>query len=65
MIYLIDKIKQKNDGDFFLVDAADIECADGTSLEAKLEELSTGSGTEAATDEEVEEALNDIFGASE
>lgn len=71
MIYLIDKIKQKNSGNFFLVDAADVECSDGSSLETKLENLESSSGSgsgttaEVATDDEVTEALNDIFGTTE
>ena len=38
-VFLIDKIQQKNNGDFFLVDAKDIECDDGTSLQAKIDSL--------------------------
>lgn len=45
-VFLIDKIQQKNGGEFFLVDAEDIECKDGTSLQEKLdsiEEVTNGS----------------------
>ena len=41
-VYLIDKIQQKNDGEFFLMDAKDIECKDGTSLQDKLDALAEG-----------------------
>lgn len=48
-IYLIDKIQQKNGKDFFLVDAEDIECKDGTSLQDKLdaleENINSGGGS--------------------
>lgn len=40
-IYLISKIKPKNEGTFALMDAADIEMEDGTRLEAYLDKLST------------------------
>lgn len=40
-IYLIGKIKPKNEGTFALMDAADIEMEDGTRLEAYLDKLST------------------------
>lgn len=43
-IYLIGKIKPKNDGGFALVDAADIEMSDGTRLDEYLEGLELESG---------------------
>lgn len=55
MIYLIDQIKQKNDGNFFLVDAADISW-DGESMKEALA---------VATDDEATEMLDEVFGASE
>lgn len=48
-IYLIDKIKQKNNGSFALLDAADIEMADGTRLDAALEKLQNSSDNASAT----------------
>lgn len=60
-IQLIDKIKQKNDGNFFLVDAADVEY-NGESLEKALENQ---TGVVAATDEEVAEMLDELFGTAE
>ena len=38
-VLVIDKIQQKNDGEFFLMDAKDIECEDGKSLQEKLDSL--------------------------
>ena len=38
-IQVIDKIKQKNNGTFALMDAADIEMADGKRLDEKAEEI--------------------------
>lgn len=52
-VYLIDKIQQKNGGDFFLADAEDIECKDGKSLQDKLDELeesAAGDGSGGETD---------------
>lgn len=48
-IYLIDKIKQKNGGSFALLDAADIEMADGTRLDAVLKEMKENSDNVSAT----------------
>lgn len=52
-VYLIDKIQQKNGGDFALVDAEDIECKDGKRLQDKLDELeeSVGSGSGGGAEE--------------
>lgn len=62
MIYLIDQIKQKNDGDFILVDAADVGYGD-ERLDDYLGTLALSIGDiEYATDEEVEEMLTEIFG---
>lgn len=41
-IYLIGKIKQKNNGTFSLMDTTDIEHSDGQRLDAILEELRSG-----------------------
>lgn len=38
-IYLIDKIKQKNEGTFKLMDAIDVETSDGSSVQEKLDNL--------------------------
>jgi hypothetical protein len=69
-VFLIDKIQQKNNGEFFLVDAKDIECDDGSSLQAKLDSLEEninnggGGGGNTPDDEgydfvaEFENALN-------
>lgn len=61
-VLVIDKIQQKNDGDFFLMDAKDIECEDGKSLQAKLDSLEEdlGGGEDEAQDfvAEFENALN-------
>ena len=47
-IYLIDKIQQKNDGDFFLVDAEDVEYNGKSIIDAlkagEIIDLSSGSG---------------------
>lgn len=42
-IELIDKIKQKNGGNFKLIDACDVEMKDGSDLETYLENLEIGS----------------------
>ena len=62
-VLVIDKIQQKNDGEFFLMDAKDIECKDGTSLQDKLDALAeggTGGGGDSDFDfvAEFENALN-------
>ncbi|MCD8397518.1 MAG: hypothetical protein LUD12_10145 [Lachnospiraceae bacterium] len=69
MIFLIDKIKQKNSGTFKLVDSCDVEYGDG-SVEDALDSLnekvgSSSTTSDVATDDEVTEALNDVFGTSE
>ena len=38
-IFVIDKLKQKNEGDFSLMDTADIEHSDGRSLDAVIDDL--------------------------
>lgn len=43
-IYLIDKIKPKNNGTFAMVDAADVEMGDGTRLDAFLAAMAGNSG---------------------
>ena len=45
-VYLIDKIQQKNDEDFFLMDAEDVECKDGKSLQEKLDTLDELAGND-------------------
>lgn len=69
MIYLIDKIKQKNSGTFKLVDSADVEYGDGSvedALDSLKEQMGSSSSTsDVATDDEVTEALNDVFGSTE
>lgn len=60
-VYLIDKIQQKNDGEFFLMDAKDIECKDGTSLQDKLDALAEGGEGDSSDFDfiaEFENALN-------
>lgn len=42
-VRLADKIKQSNDADFFLVDAADVEMLDGSDLETKIASIEAGS----------------------
>lgn len=62
-VYLIDKIQQKNDGEFFLMDAKDIECKDGTSLQDKLDALAeggTGDGESFDFVAEFENALSPV-----
>ena len=46
-VLVIDKIQQKNDGDFFLMDAEDIECKDGKALQEKLDPLEEALGSES------------------
>ena len=53
-IEVIDKIKQKNSGTFKLMDAIDVECADGKDLETKLGEISAGGGVEEVTEAEID-----------
>lgn len=38
-IFVIDKLKQKNEGDFPLMDTADIEHSDGRSLDKVIEDI--------------------------
>ena len=53
-IELIDKIKQKNNGSFKLMDAQDVQYDDtGMSVKEKLDELETGEGNEIITEEEI------------
>lgn len=55
-IELIDKVKQKNNGKFKLMDGQDVEF-DGTgkSIDEKIKELEqSGSSPEIITDEEIE-----------
>lgn len=40
-IFVIDKLKQKNDGDFSLMDTADIEHSDGRSLDTVIDDLAS------------------------
>lgn len=49
-ISLIDKIKPKNNGDFAMVDAADVEMSDGRRLPEALEELEAAAGDVEAAD---------------
>lgn len=44
-IEVIDKIKQKNNGTFALMDAADVEMPDGTRLDNKIKDIDTVSKT--------------------
>ena len=50
-IYLIGKIKQKNNGTFSLMDTTDIEHSDGQRLDAILEELRSGQATAIKIDD--------------
>ena len=63
-VLVIDKIQQKNDGEFFLMDAKDIECTDGKSLQEKLdsleEDLSNGGSEDLDFVTEFENALSGI-----
>lgn len=63
-VLVIDKIQQKNDGEFFLMDAKDIECEDGKSLQEKLdsleEDLSNGGSEDLDFVAEFENALSGI-----
>ena len=63
-VLVIDKIQQKNDGEFFLMDAKDIECVDGKSLQEKLdsleEDLSNGGSEDLDFVAEFENALSGI-----
>lgn len=50
-IYIIGKIKPKNDGKFALLDAADVDMGDGTRLSEK----------KILTEEEVNTLVNELF----
>lgn len=56
-ISLIDKIKPKNNGDFAMVDAADVEMSDGRRLPEALEEIEAAAGDVEAADETDIDAL--------
>lgn len=45
-VEVISKIKPKNNGSFFIVDARDVETQEGKSLEEKLNEIKESIDTE-------------------
>lgn len=53
-IELIDKIKPKNNGNFSMVDACDVQVSDGERLDAALDRISkqTGNQIVAITEEQ-------------
>ena len=54
-IELIDKIKQKNNGKFKLVDSVDVQFDEsGISVKEKIDQLEAGEGNEVITEEEIE-----------
>lgn len=60
MIEVIDKIKQKNNGKFKLMDAADVDYdGDGRkSVRERIEEIAQQSGNvEAMTDEDIDNII--------
>ncbi|MDO4268693.1 MAG: hypothetical protein Q4C73_09470 [Eubacteriales bacterium] len=62
MIELIDKIKQKNNGSFKLVDAADVDYnGDGSkSVKERIEELAQETGNvEVMTTDDIDQIFNE------
>ena len=43
-VFVIDKLQQKNGGEFFIVDAEDVEVEGGVSLSDKIKELEESAG---------------------
>ena len=64
-VFLIDKIQQKNGGDFFLVDAEDVE-VNGVSLTDKLKELENSSGSgDLESDQDFVSIFESVLGSSD
>lgn len=64
-VFLIDKIQQKNGGDFFLVDAEDVE-VNGVSLTDKLKELENSSGSgDIESDQDFVSIFESVLGSSD
>ena len=64
-VFLIDKIQQKNGGDFFLVDAEDVE-VNGISLTDKLKELENSSGSgDIESDQDFVSIFESVLGSSD
>lgn len=54
-IELIDKIKQKNNGKFKLMDSEDVQFDEsGISVKEKINQLEASEGNEVITEEEIE-----------
>ena len=64
-VFLIDKIQQKNGGDFFLVDAEDVE-VNGISLTDKLKELEQSSSSgDTETENDFVSIFESVLGSSD
>ena len=64
-VFLIDKIQQKNGGDFFLVDAEDVE-VNGIYLTDKLKELEQSSSSgDTETENDFVSIFESVLGSSD